>query len=1099
MSSYWKDILRTIKGSFARFLAILAIIALGVGFFSGLTLTMPCFLDTGDKYLKENNFYDFRLISTIGFEDEDISKISNLEGVKYAEGAYFKDAITMFGNSNREGSSDPFVVRYHSLLNNINLITLESGRLPESPNEIVVDGYRFNEDIIGTTFKITENNSEDSIDAFNVLEFTVVGVGRSPLYMNFQRGTTNVGSGSIYVYAYMLPEVFASEYFTEAYVYYGTDYYIYSDEYQEFVDSKTPELEDAVQRIIEERYDSLLGDIKDELQDGKDTLEEERSEAWQELEDGRLELIDAREEIEQARIELEDAYSEILDARSELENAQREIDEGYEEINRQEAELNAREAEIDAGISQANTMRQGLSAQLNDVTDQINELTHNLNDVNAAIEQITVANNLGIPLPEGTPSLTELMTTKAMLEAGLTQAQEGQQQLQDGISQIDNTLAELQGYKAQIAAGRNQISEARARLDDARQQVLDGLNELALGNSEYEDALEEFESGLKDYYDGWDSYYEGLYTFQREIAAANRELNYYQTEIDNAIDADTYVLDRKTNVGYVSFENDSKLVDGIAKVFPVFFFALAALVCSTTMSRMVSDERSQIGTMRALGYSDISIAMKYILYSGSASVAGCIAGYFIGIRLFPAIIWSAYGMMYGFAPCEFTSDPLIFVLVMLVSLLCSVGVTCLTIFGELSSMPAELIRPKAPVAGKRILLERMTFIWKYLHFTWKVSIRNVFRFKKRMWMMIIGIAGCTALLFAAFGIRDSINDVVDVEYDTILTYHVTATFKDNISEESIRKTIDNCNEHFGVESDVVLVRNESVSHHGTNAIREFTLIVSDDPNVGNAIHTFTGDELVNWPGDNEVAISSKLAEKNNLKAGDMITLNYGDNGENFTLRIAYVFENYTFHYALMNAATYENCFDKPFEPTSALVIRSGDNSAESTGITDYDYGSYLASNSNVKAWSAITESRESFRQTIKQLNSVVFLVIGCAAALAFIVLFNLNNINITERIREIATIKVLGFREGETGMYMFRENLILVFMGFVLGVPLGIVFHRFVINQIDIDMVKYMVKILPISYVYSFLLVVLFSLIVDVVMRIKISKIDMAESLKGME
>lgn len=1094
MTPYWKIVLRTVKSSFTRFLAILAIIALGVGFFSGLTLTMPCFLDTGDKYIKEYNLFDFRLISTIGFTDEDILKLSELEGVKAAEGAYFADAITTKSTNDQ----DTFVVRYHSLMNDINLMSLEAGRLPEAPNEIVVDGYRLDEDFIGTRLQISPSNTESSLDALKYDEYVVVGIARSPAYMNFQRGTTNVGSGSIWIYAYMPEEGFSSEYYTEAYLYYDTPYYIYSDEYQAFVDEKTDVLEAELQRIIDERFDDLIGDARSEVEDARETLLTEQADAWAELQDGYQELLDAREEISDARNELDDAYSEILDSRRTLADAQTEIDNNRRLVDEQEAELNAKATELEAGLVEANSIRENLVLQLAEVTSQKAELEFQLSEVNDAIAQISYANAMGIPLPEGTPALEELMTNKAMLEAGIEQCESGMFQLQAGIEEVDRTLAELNSYQAQIEAGRREIEEARNQINSAQQQVNSGLIRLESGYREYEDALEEFDNGLADYHEGWRTYYEGLGKYQREIAAAYREVGYYQSELDKFEEPDTFVLGRKTNIGYVSFENDAKMVDGIAKVFPVFFFALAALVCSTTMSRMVSDERSQIGTMRAMGYSDLSIAMKYILYSGTASLIGCIGGYFGGIRLFPYIIWTAYNMMYGFAPVEFTGDTLVFILVIIVSLLCSVGVTCLTILGELKCMPAELIRPKAPVAGKRILLERIGFIWKRLKFTYKVSIRNVFRFKKRMWMMIIGIAGCTALLFAAFGIRDSINDVVDVEYDNIMTYHVQASFKDRISEETIRQTVAKADEHFGVTSETVLVRNESVTHNG-DAIREFTLIVSEDSNISNAIHTFADGNEVNFPGDNEIAISSKLAERNNLQAGDSITLSYGDNGESFTVKIAYVFENYTFHYALMNGTTYENCFGKPYQANSALIVRSGLNSADNTGVTDYDYGSYLGSNSNVKSWSAVTESRESFRQTIKQLNSVVVLVIGCAAALAFIVLFNLNNINITERIREIATIKVLGFRRGETGMYMFRENLILVFMGFVLGVPLGIVFHRFVIAQIDIDMVKYMVKILPVSYLYSFILVVLFSLIVDFVMRIKIEKIDMAESLKSIE
>ena len=459
--------------------------------------------------------------------------------------------------------------------------------------------------------------------------------------------------------------------------------------------------------------------------------------------------------------------------------------------------------------------------------------------------------------------------------------------------------------------------------------------------------------------------------------------------------------------------------------------------------------------------------------------------------MFPFVIWQVYNIMYGFSPIVYKTDLLIFMLALLVSLLCSVGVTVFTALSEMKGTPAELIRPKAPSAGKRILLERINFLWKPLKFTYKVSIRNVFRFKKRMFMMIVGIAGCTALLITGFGIRDSVGDIVDIHYDKVLTYDVAVTFKDDVTEEQMREIASQADAKAGTSSINVIARHENVTHNG-EAIRDVNLIISDDENMSSAFGAWIGDEKMPWPSDGQICISSKLARKNDIKAGDEITLSYGDSGESFTLEVAYVFDNYIYHYAYMSSATYEKAFGREYEPDTMYVILD-------EGSDVYTYAQNFSDEDSIKTWTVVKDMQAGFRETISQLDKVVVLVIACAALLAFIVLFNLNNINITERIREIATLKVLGFNRLETGSYVFRENVILVVIGFILGIPLGTVLHAFVISQIEMDMVTFVIQIFPISYVYSLGFVILFSVIVDFVMRGKIEKINMAESLKSIE
>lgn len=1103
---YLKIVFRSIRDSIVRFIAILAIIALGVGFFSGLKETMPSFIETGDKFIKEQNLYDIRLISTIGFTNEDVQKLSAIEGVKAAEGAYFHDVLA---TRTLKGTDTPLdyisVIRMHSITNNVNALKITEGRMPVNPNEIVVDDYSCNSSFIGDTIDIETENGE----GFIVKSFTVVGLVRSPYYLNFQRGNTDIGGGSINYFAYCLPEAMDDEFFMEVFVDVENDFYTYSDEYVDFMEAYSDDYEIKAKAIIDARFDELYGDAIDEYNDGVAEFNEEISDAYETLKDSKTELSDAR-------IDIIDAYDEIVDAQAELDDASTKLDDASSELYSAKLTLNEYELQISDAEDEFASNKSSLD-ELKGYLDTLLPTLPELENKKAEVETTIASINENLPNVEAQIELLEsmytpeelemsedyltLVATKEALDSGLIEATTGLEEITSGINQINELNSQ---YELGIAAYDEAYAEfeiQKAAYESALSQYNDGMSDYIAGREEYENGVSDLEDGrieyadgVAEYNDGFNEYMEGASVFHTIIPQVYFELMDAKTKIGDIDRPDLYVLLRDTNVGYVSFENDAKIVDGIAEVFPLFFFAIAALVCSTTMQRMVADERVQIGTMRALGYSSTSIVMKYVIYSGLAAVIGCVGGYLGGTKLFPFVIWKVYGMMYGFAPVTFKNDLLVFVLSLIVSIACSVGVTIATCIGEFTEQPAELVRPKAPAAGMRILLERIPFIWNNLKFLHKVSARNVFRFKKRMWMMIIGIAGCTALVITGFGLKDSINNVVNFQYDEIMTYDSMMVFDDDTSLEEIDGLISEAEATYGIDVSYAHIGIENVKHNSDTGIRNIELFVSDDSAITNFVNPHSSGVSFAWPEDGKMGISSKLAKVNNLKAGDMITIEYGDNGETFDVEIAYVFDNYIYHYAVMNTSTYENLFNESYKPTGVLI-----NLPDGTTVKDSEFASHIAVSDKVKSWSAISENRVGFENTMQQLNYVVVLVIACAAALAFIVLFNLNNINITERIREIATLKVLGFNRRETGSYVFRENTILVLMGFVFGVPLGIALHSFVMNQIAMDMVTFQIIIKPISYVISLLTVLMFSIIVDLFMRIKIEKIDMAESLKSIE
>ena len=1120
MTPYWKTLLRSIKGSLPRFLAIFAIICLGVGFFSGLAETTPSFYKTAEEYITETKMYDFRLLSTIGFDEDDITRIAAASGADVCEGSVFCDAVVYLSSE-----QDAYTVRFQSITEGVNGLTLTAGRMPSAPNEILGDGFMMDEGEIGTVVTIAPDNKSGTIEEMYLKEYVIVGLARSPLYMNFQRGTTETGTGKLQFIFFAEEEGFDFEYYSEVYLGYAGAPVPYSEEYDAWAETKEKELEPVLDQIILQRFNGLLEDGYSEADDAAEEFAEEKADAWEELEDARIKLEDAKAELEDGQkeyddgvAELDDAWKQLQDAKSELtsnsvllgaaknkldsakatlDSTKQQLDDAAAQLEEGKQQLEQAQADIDAGLAQMGITADQLPAQ----TATINASKE---AVEAQILQLMESEAAGADVSvEMSQANINLAQLDAMLEAcntlsaGIAQVEEQTAAYEDAKAQYDEGLEQYNAGYAEYQTGLAEYEAGMALYNDGLAKYNEGLAEYNEGKAELEEAKQELDDGWQEYYDGLAEYNDGLDAYNsEEMIQAKQQIDNAYVILESVKDPDTYVLGRDTNIGYVCFDNDAKIVDGVATVFPIFFFAIAALVCSTTMSRMVADERGVIGTMRALGYTEFAIVMKYVFYSGLAAVLGCVLGYLGGIKLFPWVIWEVYRMMYGFSDISFRSEAFMFFISLFVSLLCTVGITVFTCVSELGGMPAELIRPKAPPPGKRILLERIGFIWSKMRFLHKVSARNVFRFKRRMFMMIVGISGCTALLITAFGLYDSICNVVGDQYDNILKFDIDVTFDDSASEEDIRGAAQCADSKYGIDSVSGIIMVERAKNDGGGYIRDVSMFISDDATMNDifGLRDYKTGELMPWPSDGEVAVSSKMAEKNNLKVGDSIKILVGDDETPVYFKVGEIFTNYTYHYVMMTPATFTEATGKTYQPKELLIMFGDD-----VTVSPYDYANYIAGKYNVTTWSASVDSRISFSNTMERMNYIIVLVVCCAAALAFIVLFNLNNINITERVREIATLKVMGFYRNETGAYVTRENFILVFLGYLAGIPLGFALHRFVMAQIEMDIVTYDVRIALPSFFYALGLVVLFSLIVDLIMRGKIEKIDMTESLKSIE
>lgn len=1082
--AFRKNIFRTIKKSMGRYMAIFAIIALGVGFFTGLKSSKPAMIKTGQEYVREQKLYDYRLISTWGFNDEEISNIGELEGIQTAEGAVSEDFIYV----NEAGEES--CLKALSITEQVNQLTITAGRMPERADECVLDVSRYNEDMIGKKITISSENSEETKDSFAYDTYTVTGLVNSPLYMNQERGTTTIGKGKIDAFVFIPKEGFSFDYYEELYICGDIKSPAFTEAYQEKIKSSSDAIENGVTAIIEERYKGEIADAKAEIADAKQELSEKTREAEQELLDAKTELEDGETALSEGKQELQDAKDTLSAKEQELKEGEAVLAEGEKALEAAEQELAEGEVALAEGEAQ---YQQGLAeyqagvAAYEQGVAQLEEKRSQYEQAKAQKEQLESA-GLGDALNQNEVYLA-LKQAVEEFEAGERRLNETKIQLEEANRKLIESRAQLDASQSQLAEGRRQIEENRAKLIESRAQLTDGKYQLAKGQEEIRQAEQEIEKNEQTLADGWKEYEDGVAALESEKAEAEQKIADAEEELAEVEEPKVYVLDRSVNVGYASFDGDVSIVEGVAEIFPIFFFLIAALVCSTTMTRMVDDERTQIGTLRALGYTEGAILSKYMIYSGSAAGIGAVVGYFLGSRLFPMAIWTAYGMLYGFAEQVVVVDHVwLLLLSLLVSLLCSAGTTFAACWLELTHAPADLIRPKAPTAGKRILLEKIPVFWKHLKFSHKVSVRNIFRFKKRMIMMILGIGGCTALVIAGFGVKDSVSNIVNNQYDEIQQYDISATYTKEVTDQ----VLEEIQEQFGEEiTGSAVLQETSAEIPYENGSKTVTLMVSQGEEIIECVDFHRNGTHVELPGKGEILIDNRLAEALSLKIGDEVTLQVGEKATK-SLTVAGIFENYTYYYACVSGETYEEYFGEAFEPkTIYLSLREN--------AEQYQMASYLSDMKNASNIIVVEEVKNRIQDMMESMNYIVALIICCAAALAFIVLFNLGNINISERVREIATLKVLGFYPRETGAYVFRENMVLSVMGIILGIPLGKLLHHFVMLQIKIDMVSFEINIRPQSYLYSVIAVLGFTLCVDVIMRRKINRINMAESLKSIE
>lgn len=1127
--------MREIRKSLGRFLAIAAIVALGVGFFCGLRLTKTAMLRTMDDYIEKNAMYDFRLVSTIGFDEQNAAAIAADPRVAVCEGSKSADALATVAG----GVSNP--CKFLSLPQRINLPYLKAGRLPQAENECLADGLLYGEQDIGKTVVLSETNDDDTLSQFSVREFTIVGIAKSVLYVNYERGSTSVGSGSVSSFVYLLPQAFDMDYDTEMYLRL-TDRSgeVYSEAYTDCIDAAEPWVTELADTQAQLRADRLRADAQQTLNEARQTLDEKQQEladaqkkladAEQDYADGEQKLADAKRDAEQ---QLADAKQQLLDAQQQIEENEQKLADAREELADGEQQLADAQAEYEQGKRKFASAKQQADQQLNSASDELQSAGQQLSDQQQTLDEAQAALDvsqqqldtqraqLDAAVAMGAISPEQAAAAYAQLDAAQQQLTATQQQITAGQQQLSAARQQLQSADAELASSRKEAAEAleenRRPLDEAQQTLAEKTKELADAKQELADGEQQLADAKQELADGWRSYADARVEADEKIADAEQELADARTKLDDGQrelsdgeqkladaeqeyrdgerelekldDPDVFVLDRSSNVGYACFESDSDIVRGVSRVFPLFFFAVAALVCITTMTRMVDEQRTQAGVLKALGYSNGAIMSSYFLYSGLASILGCAAGIAAGSYFLPQMIWQGYNIMYGFTDILYAFDWPLALLSSGAYLVCSLGTTWFAIHAELSQPAAELIRPKAPKAGKRIVLERIQFLWHRIPFLHKVSIRNILRYKKRMIMMAVGIGGCTALLITGFGIQDSISHVADYQYDEITQYDAAVTFQHAMSETERTSFA----AAYPDEMDACLFVAQKSMDASANSVTKTAYIVCPERDSLEGfidLHETDGTPVA-FPPDGSCIISRGLAQALQLSAGDTITLRDGDLHE-LQAPIAAVFENYVYNFVYLTGSTYAAAFGvQPEYETAWLNLNPARDAHEAAAA--------IAADDNVVAVNLSADFRTRVSTMLQSLQYIVLVVVVCAAALAFIVLYNLTNINITERAREIATIKVLGFYDREANRYILRENIILTVLGALVGLPMGKALHAYVMSQIKIDLMCFDVRVELRSYLISAALTIVFGLLVNLVLRRKIRAVDMAQALKSIE
>ena len=988
------------RKNIGRFLSLLFIVALGVGFFAGLRETTPDIEATLDNYYDEHNLMDFKIVSTMGLTEDDIASLEELKNIEKVVASYSVDTLI-----------DGEAVRIHAIEEDINNVDLVEGNMPENNNECIADATKYK---IGDTLTISKLSQEGILQNTT---YKVVGLANSPMYLSRQMGIASIGTGELASFIYIPKENFNSEYYTEVYLTAkgSLKETAYEKGYEETTNLLLEELEELKPIRETKRYEEILEEATIEIRKIEDEANEKISIAEEELQE-------ALEEINNGRTEIYNAKNEIITNENKLKEEEQN---GLTKINNARLTWEESNKELKNTLASLGLTEETLETALNTVKSNITSIKEILNSLPTDDPKYA----------EYQKTLEELNNKKDNLQTLVTTSET----LKNSKIEIDNSEKELE---EQIKASQDKLNKAKEKLETQEQK--------------------------------------------KELEAKINEAKSSLAKIEKPV---WYLLDRTDNNGYSSIWDDAAKVDAIAGIFPIFFIIVVALMCFNTMNRMIEEERGEIGVLSSLGYGSFNIINGYLFYVFFATVIGVTIGLLIGYTLIPNIIYSIYNANYILPSLNINMKLLPFFIIILITLGLMSLIAIISCLKELKNVPATILRPATPKSGKKVLLEHIKFIWKRLSFTGKVTARNMFRYKKRIVMTVLGVVGSTALLLTGFGLRDSISGLADLQYGKINHYDALLVFQNSFKtiEEEWKSKLkeDNITEYLPIYQASFTFEAKDLTHD------VYLIALENNTELNNFITLNSKvNENFTFPEDG-VIISEKMADLLNVKIGDFIKLR-NSNNELVVLPVSEIVENYTLHYVYMNKETYEKYFEKELEYNMIMTNLNEETSHEDFAEKWIDSG--LVSTINFTEDNILV-----FDNMVKGLNLIIVLIIGASCMLAFIVLYNLTTINIAERIREISTLKVLGFYDKEVSSYVYRETLFLTIIGILIGLGAGIFLHMYVINVAETDNILFLHSIKWYSYIFSFLIIIFFTILVQIITNQKLKKINMVESLKSVE
>lgn len=1114
--TFFKNLFRDVKKTLSRFLSIVIIIAIGVSFYAGIRATSPDMKMSGDDYFSKNNLMDFKLISTLGLTEDDIKEVEKQEGITKVEGSYSIDAVI-------EKDKRLLVLNISSLPgeNSINSLRMIRGRKANSDNEAVVEekflianNLKLNDKIV-----IKSGNESNIQDNLKKNEFEIVGTAGSPLYISEQRQLSSVGNGSVRGFVYILPSVFKNDVYTEIYVRTKSseseNSLLDNESYSNANKSIEKALKDLGASRGEIRYAGVLKEGNDKLNVAEAELNASKKEAADKFAEGYSELKAAQNKINEGTYELaknqtvfndkmaegkkqiEDVKAKIVSGDAELNAKYMDIEKGKIEIAEGKNKLNDSEKNLDLGKQQAaSDISSSIYQELSKAKEQLDSDPGNTiymaqyNFLNETYEKDIKDRDFD--------SMYNSLKNDNKLED--MQAYFDMEALK---SNFDKAASDISLARLQLSNSEKSLQEGEAKITAGRAELV--VNKQKIANSEIElnkgrmEGLAKLAKARKDLEDGQIEVNKNIQILKVEEEKANTKIMDGETEIEENRDKledikvpDWYVLGRSANIGYETYRQDSDRINNIGKSFPLIFFLVAALVSLTTMTRMVQEKRIEIGTFKAIGYSRAAIVSHYLIYALSASLIGSLIGVSIGFRLFPPLIMKAYGSLYAIPRALAPFNNGLALQASLIAILFTAVAAVAATLEELREEPASLMRPKPPKSGKVILLERVTFIWKRLNFTSKVTARNIFRYKQRLFMTVIGVAACTGLLVTGFGLKEGIIGATERQFSSIYKYDMQGTLTKNVREAEKNSIKEKIIKDTNVKSVLFTYSKNGTVKIDNDINHDVYVVVPEDKGaLSSYINLTKNDKGLNLE-DNGVIITEKLSKIINKKVGDTIVINLND--KELEVKISNITEQYIQHYIYISPVYYQKITGSKliFNSFYGLIVNSSESYEDSTSNT-------LKSIKGINSIGFKNNLHVDMNKTIDSINSVVLVLIVAAGVLAFVVIFNLTNINISERKRELATIKLLGFYNDELAKYIYRENIILTIIGSLTGILVGVILNNFVIAAAETDIIMFLRRISPIYFVYSVLLTMLFSVIVNLAMYSRFDKIDMIESLKSAE